>query len=347
MLHLDPARRNRSPFRGPASPSLSVIADLHDPIPTAPAVLPDGTIVVATLGGNVHGVRDDGTIVFTTSLDDRVYSSPLVIGDRIFLGSDDDRFVSMSASGKIVWSLATDGDADTSAVPTPNNQIVFAAKDTLFSVRKDGTVVWRVRAKRKIYSSPAVDADGTVFIGAQDRRVYAIDRAGKVRFATSLGEDIDCAPAVGERGLVYVGIDGGAVVGIDVLKGDVAWRTPVGEHVRLGLTVTRSQDVVAGVYGPSPQVVCFDGQTGEQLWSFAVPGTGAKEHGVHGSPVEDADGNLYFGSQDNAIYSLTAQGQLRWKIGTGGDMDAPVVLLSDGVLLAASDDGKLYRVVDP
>jgi outer membrane protein assembly factor BamB len=185
-----------------------------------------------------------------------------------------------------------------------------------------------------------------VFIGAQDRRVYSVDRTGQVRFATQLDQDIDCAPSVGENKQLYVGTDGGSVAAMDTTSGKVLWRTTVGGHVRSGLTITRSHDVVAGVYGPSPRVVAVNGETGELLWEFAVPGTGAKEHGVHGSPVEDKDGNLFFGGQDNAIYSLSASGELRWKIGTGGDMDAPVVLVSDGVLLAASDDGKIYQVTE-
>ena len=34
--------------------------------------------------------------------------------------------------------------------------------------------------------------------------------------------------------------------------------------------------------------------------AFAIKGTGAKEFGIHGGPLEDADGALYFGAQDDA-----------------------------------------------
>ncbi len=346
MFHLDPARRNRSPFRGPANPTITSVTELQDPIQTAPAVLPDGTVVVGTLGGNVVGIREDGQISFTTRLGDRVYSSPLVIGERVFLGTDDDRFVAMSSRGNVLWSLATEGDADTAGTPTSDHGILFAAHDTVYFVRKDGTVVWRVRAKRKVFSSPAITEDGTVFVGAQDNRLYGIRRTGTVGFALDLGNDVDCAPGIDDDGTVFVGTDGGAVVAVEGDIGKEKWRTQVGGHVRGGVTVTRSHVVVAGVYGPSPRVVSLRGDTGEVLWSFAVPGTGAREFGVHGSPVEDADGNLYFGAQDDAVYAITANGKLRWKLATGGDVDAPIVLLADGVLLAASDDGKLYRIED-
>ncbi len=181
-------------------------------------------------------------------------------------------------------------------------------------------------------------------MGAQDDRLYGIRRVGSIRFEVDLGRDVDCAPAVDDDGTVFAGTDGGAVVAVNPEDGSVMWRTEVGGHVRGGLTVTRSHDVVAGVYGPAPRVVCLDGETGKERWSFAVQGTGARSFGVHGSPVEDADGNLLFGAQDDAVYCLTPRGQLRWKMATGGDVDAPVVLIADGVMLVASDDGKLYRV---
>ena len=64
-------------------------------------------------------------------------------------------------------------------------------------------------------------------------------------------------------------------------------------------------------------------------------------------PVEDAQGNLYFGAEDDFGYSVDRDGKLRWKFKTEGDVDAPVVLASNGLLLVGSDDGKLYALRDP
>jgi outer membrane protein assembly factor BamB len=185
-----------------------------------------------------------------------------------------------------------------------------------------------------------------VYVGSQDNRLYAWARGGTLRFKIDLGADVDCAPAVDDAGTAYVGVDGGAVIAVDPEGKKVLWRTEVGGHVRGGLTLTRHHSVIAGVYGPAPRVVSLDGKTGEETWSFSIQGTGAKEFGVHGSPVEDREGQLYFGAQDDAVYALTSSGSLRWKLATGGDVDAPIVLARDGVLYAASDDGKVYRIDD-
>lgn len=342
MAHLDPRRTNRSPYRGPARPAVAWNVELHHPIETAPALLSDGTVVVGTFGASLVGISPQGQQRFSVDLRDRVYASPLVVDDTIFVGSDDDRFFAISAKGTVRWTLVTDGDADTSPTVTPSGHVVFAAGQTMFSVRRNGSVQWRVKAKRKVFGSPAVAPDGTVYFGAQDNRLYAVRKDGKVAFALALGADVDCAPSVGDDSTVYVGTDAGHVVAVS--GESVRWKADVGGYVRGGLTLTRDRAVVAGVYGPSPRVVKLDAASGELLWSFAVPGTGAKEFGVHGSPVEDREGNLYFGSQDDAVYSLSPDGKLRWKLGTGADVDAPVVLAADGLMYVACDDGKLYAV---
>src|SRR3954465_11504592 len=51
MLHLDARHTNRSPFTGPAAPTLAWTFESGGSIEAAPALLDDGTILVATLGG--------------------------------------------------------------------------------------------------------------------------------------------------------------------------------------------------------------------------------------------------------------------------------------------------------
>ena len=344
MYHLDPARTNRSRHAGPAQPQIGWTAQLGAPIEASPVVTPDGLLVVGTLAGRLVGLTREGKEAFTVELRDRIYGTALVTDAGMLVGSDGDTFFAFSHRGAKRWSFSVDGDADTSAVQTSYGAVVFAAGKTVYALRTDGSVLWRVKAKRKVYSSPAAAPDGTVFIGAQDDRLYAIGRDGKIRFAVILQGDVDCAPTIGEDGTVYVGTDGGTVTAVDSKQGGIKWTRQVGGFVRGGLTLTRRGSVVAGVYGPAPRVVALDAATGQERWSFAVQGTGAAEFGVHGSPVEDRDGNLYFGAQDDAIYSLTASGRPRWKLGVGGDVDGAVVLVDDGVLVAGSDDGQVYEI---
>ncbi len=107
------------------------------------------------------------------------------------------------------------------------------------------------------------------------------------------------------------------------------------------LSVARNGDTLAGVYGPTPRVVRV-GPNGAVTASFAIQGTGAREFGVHGAPLEDASGALFFGAQDDDVRALGPDGAWEWTFTTHGDVDAPLTLLSSGGLVAASDDGNVY-----
>jgi outer membrane protein assembly factor BamB len=68
------------------------------------------------------------------------------------------------------------------------------------------------------------------------------------------------------------------------------------------------------------------------------------EFGVHGGALEDDEGTLVFGAQDDRVRAIGADGALLWDFLTGGDVDAPATLLSDGTLIVGSDDGYVYAL---
>jgi outer membrane protein assembly factor BamB len=346
MIHLDAHHTNRSPFAGPRTPSVAWTFDAGGPIEAAPAVTADGTIVVASLGGKLTLLDASGHAKFSTDLGDRAYASPLVTPDGIFVGSDADRFFALDAKGGVRWKLDTDGDADTGAALAPWGGIVFAAGRMVYAVRPNGNVLWRVKTRRKTFASPAVGDDGTVYFGSQDNHVYAVAQDGKTRWRTDVEADADGAPAIADDGTVYVGTDKGELLALAPGDGAIRWRRAVGGFVRGTLSVARDGTILAGTYGPAPRVVALEPEHGELRWSFAIQGTGAPEFGIHGAPVEDAEQRLYFGAQDDFVYALARDGALLWKLKTGGDVDAPVVIAPDGTLLVGSDDGKLYAVRD-
>jgi outer membrane protein assembly factor BamB len=309
-----------------------------------PAISREGDIVVASLSGRVARLSPEGVAVWTAELRERIYASPLLIGDSVVLGSDAKRVVALSlATGKKRWEVDVDGEADTAAAETPEGGLAIAAGRVLYGLRPDGAIRFRLKLPRKVYASPAVAEDGTLYVGAQDHHLYAISAGGTVLWSRDLGGDVDCAVALGDDGTIYAGGDAGQVHALDP-QGNELWRVTVGGFVRGGLTVGRSGAILAGTYGPAPRVVALEAQTGLERWSFGIQGTGAPEFGIHGAPLEDPRGNLYFGTHDDRVYALDARGRLLWVFPTQGDVDAPLVLGPDGTLYVGSDDGHLYAL---
>jgi outer membrane protein assembly factor BamB len=301
----------------------------------------EATLYASTLAGSVVALaRADGGQRWSVPLGDRVYSTPLVHDDgTIYVGSDAKKLVAITPDGKVIWRLEVEGEADSGAVFAKDGTVVFAAGSFVHSVRRGGDLAWRYAAKGKVFTAPAITDDGLVIVGSQDHSVHAIGAGGALVWATDLGADVDGAAVIGDEGAIYVGTDRGEIVSLDG-RGHIAWRTPVGGFVRGAPSVTRNGDVVTGTYGPVPRVVRL-APDGAIRGAFAIRGTGAKEFGIHGGPIEDAEGTLFFGAQDDAAYAIDTDGAVRWRFETGADVDAPLSILSDGSLVVASEDGTI------
>jgi outer membrane protein assembly factor BamB len=346
MVHGGPRHLHRSAAHGPRTIKIGWRVKVAGPVAAQVTTSPDErTLYVATLEGSVVALaRDDGKQRWATSLGDRVYSTPLVHDDgTLYVGSDAKKLVALSPEGTVVWRLELDGEADSGAVLGKDGAIVLAAGASVYSVRRGGDIAWRYTAKGKVFTAPAVTDEGVVVVGSQDDRVHAINPGGALAWSTDLGADVDGAAVIGDDGAIYAGTDKGEIVRLDG-RGKIAWRAGVGGYVRGVLSLARNGVVLAGTYGPVPRVVRVSPE-GTIRGAFAIKGTGAREFGIHGGPLEDADGTLYFGAQDDAAYAIDAEGAVRWRFETGADVDAPLSLLSDGSLVVASEDGTITMLL--
>jgi outer membrane protein assembly factor BamB len=347
MLHGDPRHTGRSAARGPDHLHLAWRAHVGGPIEAQVVASPDErTLYAASLDGSLTALdAASGATTWKLALGDRVYSTPCVAPNgTVYVGTDARRFVAVTPQGTALWKLETPGEADTGAVILPQAQggdlVVFAAGPTVYAARAGGDLAWRFDAKKKVFTAPAIGQGGEVVFGSQDHHVYALSSAGALAWSVDLGADVDGAPAVADDGAIVVGTDGGEVVRLSA-AGEVLRRTQVGGYVRGTLSVSRNGDALAGVYGPAPRLVRV-GAGGELEGVFAIQGTGARELGVHGGPLEDATGALFFGAQDDALHALGPGGSWQWSYTTGADVDAPATLLANGTLIIGSDDGDVY-----
>jgi outer membrane protein assembly factor BamB len=351
MLHGDARHTHRGLGRAPAAtPVVAWATDVGGPVEAQVTTSPDERVLyVASLAGTLSALgRSDGAVLWSLPLGDRAYATPCVADDgTIYVGSDAKKLFAVAPSGKVKWTLETEGDADSAPVATADGSVIVAGGRMVYGVNPFGQVRWRFAAKRKVFSSPAIAPGGRVIFGAQDHHVYALSSAGGLAWSTDLGADVDGTPAVGEDGGAVVGTDGDEVVRLEMDDGRIAWRSNVGGFVRGALSIARNGDILAGVYGPTPRQVRLRASDGSLVGEFLIPGTGAREFGVHGGALEDDVGTLVFGAQDNDVIAVDASGRLLWRFATGDDVDAPVTMLASGELVFGSDDGKVYLLRSP
>lgn len=343
-----PRHTGRSPSRGPAHPMRAWSYEAGGRITAQPVVAEDGTIYVGSHGHRFHAITPEGEARWTVDLHQRVWSAAAVAEDgTVLVGSDADALFALDPrDGSTRWRVRAGGDADGPVTVAPGGAIFFAAGLHLHAVDGDGSVRWRFQARGPfLLSGPAVDSDGTVYVGSIDDHVYAVAADGRMRWAYRTGDDVSSSPVIGDDGTLYFGSDDRHLHAL-TRDGERRWRTHLDGYIRAPVALGRSGDVVVAVYGPRPRVVSVDAADGTVRWEFPVTVSESSEIGVASGPLVDVDGNIYFGAHDDFLYSISREGELRWIHRTGGDIDSAPTLTPEGLLLVGCDDGYLYAIAN-
>jgi len=226
-------------------------------------------------------------------------------------------------------------------------------------------VKWTFKTGGAVLASATL-ADGTLFIGSDDKALYALDPvtgAEKWKFAT--GGPVRSTAAVAD-GAVFFGSYDGAIYAVGAADGKLRWKFETeGERkfTAKGLHGSKpkqqlipdpwdcylSSPAVAGgrlyVGSGDGHVYALDAASGALVWKFATGDV------VHASPAV-VDGTVYIGSWDTFFYALdAATGAVKWKFKTGADPEnhnqegiqssATVV---DGVVYFGCRDFHLYAL---
>lgn len=147
---------------------------------SSPAIGSDGTIYVGADNRKLYAINpDDGSFRWICDgFGDVVRSSPAISADgkTVYIGSDGDYLHAINSNdGTVQWFYKTDGNIFSSPVIDANGTIYFGAFDNkLYALNSDGTLKWSFLVYKGIFASPTLGIDGTIYIGSQDRKLYAI-----------------------------------------------------------------------------------------------------------------------------------------------------------------------------
>ena len=192
-------------------------------------------------------------------------------------------------------------------------------------------ILWSYATGFEVRSSPAV-ADGKVYIGSGDGRVYCLDAStGTQLWNYITGNRVSSSPTVAD-GKVYVGSHDNRVYCLDASTGTLVWSYAASSEVWSSPAVADGK-VLVGSF--DTKIHCVNATTGEYIWSYITNWI------VWSSPAV-ADGKVYVGSGDSNVYCLNASTGLKlWSYATGSYVfSSPAV--ADGKVYVGSDDYKIY-----
>jgi len=158
--------------------------------------------------------------------------------------------------------------------------------------------LWSYRTGRPVFSSPAVDREGRIYVGSLDHHVYSLAPDGALRWKRKLDGTIYSSPALLAGGLL-VGTDADRLHLLGGGKGAPRWSVTLG-------ACARKQG-----FGPD-RVRC---------------------HG-DASPAVGPRGDIYMGG--DALYAFDAGGKLRWRFELGGHAFSSPTVGPDGTVYIGS-----------
>ncbi|MFQ5961632.1 MAG: PQQ-binding-like beta-propeller repeat protein, partial [Candidatus Methylomirabilales bacterium] len=226
------------------------------------------------------------------------------------------------------------------------------------------TLKWTFSTGRRdkeggIETDPVIGPDGTVYFGANNGILYALDpENGDIRWAFPTRFDIYAiysSPFVDQDGIVYFGAKDGTVYALRAprtgIMGEVVWSLNLGTTIQTSPTFTPDGTLVIGAddwayYGITPP----RGGTGPTVkWRFQTQGT------LITSPAVDAAGTVFVASMDGTVYALEPPKQagepvkVRWTFSSGardakGGFENAPAIDDAGILYIAGNDGILYAL---
>lgn len=260
----------------------------------------------------------------------RVISTPLVVGDAVYVGSTDGALYALTrADGTQRWKFETEGAVNSSPAVFEGIVIFSSVDGSIYGVdAATGTKRWSfaTRGERRFtapgihgaipstermpdpfdlfLSSPTI-VDGVAYIGSGDQHVYALDaRTGGLRWSFASGDVIHASPAV-VGGVVYVGSWDRNLYALDAATGRERWRYTTGND-----TIIYNQIGLAS----SPAV---------------------------------ADGMVFVGGRDGRFHAVDAgTGALRWTVDNRGGWTIASPAVRNGVVYFPTSDGRRLKGVD-
>jgi outer membrane protein assembly factor BamB len=256
----------------------------------------NGAVFIGDLGGWINALNaSDGRKLWAFKTNGEIKSSPVVVGDRVLIGSYDEHLYCLSLrNGSLLWKFKTNGPVH--ATPGVSGGMAFIAGcDELFRAIRisDGREVFSVSSGAYTGASPAL-IGGSAFYGTFDNEVLGVsltDRKISWRYQHPQRQFPFYSSAAVTSERVILGGRDKLVHGL-TLAGKSTWTLATRARVESSPAIAGGRVFVGSNDG---RFYVLNAANGAKLWEFDA---GAP---LSASPAI-ANGRIVIGSQDGRLY---------------------------------------------
>ena len=221
-------------------------------------------------------------------------------------------------------------------VPTdPPSVLVASERGDLVAMAVDTPDVarWRFHPGGSMYGPPGFDPEtGHVYVGATDKRVYALDARGVFLWAVSADDNVATRPVIA-RGVVSFASEAGTAFGIDAVTGKQVWKRNLGGPA-VASPVVVDDTVVFGT--DSGAIRALDIDDGGSRWTRSGQGS------VEGALAASPDGIVYVADGGGGVSAFdAATGATQWNVSDADSFRTGPTLV-DSLVVVVGESGSVY-----
>ena len=283
---------------------------------------------------------DKYNICEITNLEDLKSIPDIVQSEFINIGNDNDNFIKADSglmdsawpmychdthhTGRSPFSTADNPGDEIWKFKQPRNDYIrgspvvaddgtiYVGGTEFYAVNSDGTLKWRIDVGGYVWSAPAIDQNGCIYIGlvnnfADSDDFYAFNPDGSVKWIYGIGNHVYSSPAIGEDGTIYFG-DGNKYINALYPNGTLKWKYKTGHVVYSSPAIGNDGTIYCGSHDENLYALYPNGTL---KWKYK---TG---HWVRVSPCIADDGTIYTVSLDSHLHAVNPNGTMKWKKDVG------------------------------
>jgi outer membrane protein assembly factor BamB len=267
---------------------------------TSALVLPSGDILWPGPNDTLYDLTPSGQPVWSHRFDGMVLS-PALAGSKVYVGLMSGSVWELDVSGSVPqlgWTVAIGQQSFSSPAVNPDGDVITAVDRSVVAISDHGThgvIHWRRPVTATIEVSPAVGANGDVYVTDNDGSAYRLSAAGSVLWRHHIGQESYSSASVTSNGLLYFGDNGGTLNIVRAATGSRIRTDRGAKGIWSAQAIDRRGDVYFGTQGHG--IYGFSA-SGHLLFHLRASSA------IDSYPALSGNGTLFIGDQAGTLYAI-------------------------------------------